>query len=88
MENNDQLKPLSFETEEALKPLSFDFQNDIKEDFVPIAKTISNDIRNKDSNFVFFFGTRIGKICDPLFHALLSKVICGSFKTQTGNSKF
>lgn len=57
MENNDQLKPLSFETEEALKPLSFDFQNDIKEDFVPIAKTISNDIRNKDSNFVFFFGT-------------------------------
>lgn len=57
MEYNDQLKPLSFETEEALKPLSFDFQNDIKEDFVPIAKTISNDIRNKDSNFVFFFGT-------------------------------
>jgi hypothetical protein len=55
-------KPLSFETEEALKPLSFDFQNDIKEDFVPIAKTISNDIRNKDSNFVFFLWyCRIGK---------------------------
>lgn len=57
METNDNLKPLSFETEEALKPLSFDFQNDIKTDFVPIAKTISNDLRNKDSNFVFFFGT-------------------------------
>lgn len=57
METNDHLKPLSFETEEALKPLSFDFQNDTKTDFVPIAKTISNDIRNKDSNFVFFFGT-------------------------------
>ena len=57
METKDHLKPLSFETEEALKPLSFDFQNDTKTDFVPIAKTISNDIRNKDSNFVFFFGT-------------------------------
>ncbi|MDN3692096.1 hypothetical protein QWZ06_07405 [Chryseobacterium tructae] len=57
METNDHLKPLSFETEEPLKPLSFDFQNDIKEDFVPIAKTISNDIKNKESNFVFFFGT-------------------------------
>ncbi|OCA70357.1 hypothetical protein BBH99_14305 [Chryseobacterium contaminans] len=57
METNDHLKPLSFETEEALKPLSFDFQNDTKTDFVPIAKTISNDIRNKESNFVFFFGT-------------------------------
>ncbi|REC61962.1 hypothetical protein DRF65_13120 [Chryseobacterium pennae] len=57
METNDQLKPLSFETEETLKPLSFDFQNDTKEDFVPIAKTISNDIKNKESNFVFFFGT-------------------------------
>lgn len=57
METNDHLKPLSFETEEALKPLSFDFQNDTKTDFVPIAKTISNDIRNKESNFIFFFGT-------------------------------
>ncbi|MBV8324981.1 hypothetical protein [Chryseobacterium sp.] len=59
MENSENLKPLSFEieTEEALKPLSFEFQNDLKEDFVPIAKTISNDIKNKESNFVFFFGT-------------------------------
>ncbi|MDH6250296.1 hypothetical protein M2347_000023 [Chryseobacterium sp. H1D6B] len=59
MENNENLKPLSFEieTEETLKPLSFEFKNEIKEDFVPIAKTISNDIKNKDSNFVFFFGT-------------------------------
>lgn len=59
METNDQLKPLSFdiETEEALKPLSFEFKNDAPEDFVPIAKTISNDIKNKESNFVFFFGT-------------------------------
>nr|WP_315032547.1 hypothetical protein [uncultured Chryseobacterium sp.] len=59
METQDQLKPLSFdiETEEALKPLSFEFKNDVPEDFVPIAKTISNDIKNKESNFVFFFGT-------------------------------
>lgn len=59
MENNENLKPLLFETEtkEALKPLSFDYSNDTQSDFVPIAKTISNDIKNKDSNFVFFFGT-------------------------------
>lgn len=57
METNDHLKPLSFETEETLKPLSFDLRNDVQEDFVPIAKTISNDIKNKESNFVFFFGT-------------------------------
>ncbi|ASE61937.1 hypothetical protein H3Z85_22470 [Chryseobacterium indologenes] len=59
METQDHLKPLSFdtETEEVLKPLSFEFKKDTPEDFVPIAKTISNDIKNKESNFVFFFGT-------------------------------
>ena len=57
METQDHLKPLSFdtETEEVLKPLSFEFKKDTPEDFVPIAKTISNDIKNKESNFVFFF---------------------------------
>ncbi|KAB1230817.1 hypothetical protein [Chryseobacterium viscerum] len=57
MESNENLKPLSLNNEDALKPLSFDFQNTPNEDFVPIAKTISNDIKNKESNFVFFFGT-------------------------------
>ncbi|AZA84437.1 hypothetical protein C1637_06230 [Chryseobacterium lactis] len=59
METQDHLKPLSFEldNDDALKPLSFEFKNDAPEDFVPIAKTISNDLKNKESNFVFFFGT-------------------------------
>lgn len=64
MENsNEKLKPLLFENdneieiEETLKPLSFDFNKDTHDDYVPIAKTISNDIKNKQSNFVFFFGT-------------------------------
>lgn len=60
MENSsEKFKPLSFETEggETFKPLSFDNNHEIQEDFVPIARTISNDIKNKESNFVFFFGT-------------------------------
>ncbi|NML69262.1 hypothetical protein HHL23_05575 [Chryseobacterium sp. RP-3-3] len=56
---NEKFKPLSFdqEAEEMLKPLSFDNDQQIQEDFVPISRTISNDIKNKESNFVFFFGT-------------------------------
>jgi hypothetical protein len=57
MENNENLKPLSLNNDDALKPLSLDFPHTVNEDFVPIAKTISNDIKNKESNFVFFFGT-------------------------------
>ena len=60
MENfNEKFKPLSFdqEAEEMLRPLSFDQDQQIQDDFVPIARTISNDIKNKESNFVFFFGT-------------------------------
>jgi len=60
MENfNEKFKPLSFdqEAEEMLRPLSFDHDQQIQDDFVPIARTISNDIKNKESNFVFFFGT-------------------------------
>jgi hypothetical protein len=56
---NEKFNPLSFdhEAEEMLKPLSFDNEHQLQEDFVPIARTISNDIKNKESNFVFFFGT-------------------------------
>lgn len=61
MENNsEKFKPLSFENEgtgEMFRPLSFENDQETPEDFVPIARTISNDIKNKESNFVFFFGT-------------------------------
>lgn len=57
--DNEDLKPLLFNDEEDLKPLSFENnQNSSKEDdFIPIAKNSNNDIKNKESNFVFFFGT-------------------------------
>jgi hypothetical protein len=52
----DNLEPLSLDNE--LKPLSIDNKIQIDEDsFVPIAKATNNDVKNKDSNFVFFFGT-------------------------------
>jgi len=55
---NEDLKPLSFDNDDELKPLSFDTKTQSNnDDFIPIAKATSNDIKNKDSNFVFFFGT-------------------------------
>jgi hypothetical protein len=55
---NEPLKPLSFDDNSELKPLSFETKNDSKnDDFVPISQGNSAEIRNKDSNFVFFFGT-------------------------------
>ncbi|WP_294219866.1 hypothetical protein, partial [uncultured Chryseobacterium sp.] len=68
--NNEPLKPLSFNTatedlkplilddDDALKPLSLDDKKEVIDDnFVPIAKGSVSEIKNKDSNFVFFFGT-------------------------------
>jgi hypothetical protein len=55
---NDELKPLSFDNGDELKPLSFEPKNQtITDEFVPISKASNNEIKNKDSNFVFFFGT-------------------------------
>ncbi|WP_343663262.1 hypothetical protein [Chryseobacterium mucoviscidosis] len=52
------LKPLNFDEEDALKPLSLDHNKEAVNDrFVPIAKGNVSEIKNKDSNFVFFFGT-------------------------------
>lgn len=57
--DNEELKPLSFDNEEdTLKPLTFDTKNNNhSDDYVPLSKGTANDIKNKDSNFVFFFGT-------------------------------
>lgn len=55
---NEDLKPLFFDNDDELKPLSFETKTQTSnDDFVPIAKATSNDLKNKDSNFVFFFGT-------------------------------
>lgn len=57
--DNEELKPFSFDNEEEpLKPLSFDTKaNNHTDDYVPLSKGTANEIKNKDSNFVFFFGT-------------------------------
>jgi len=57
--DNEELKPLSFGNEdETLKPLSFDTgNNNHTDDYVPLSKGTATEIKNKDSNFVFFFGT-------------------------------
>lgn len=53
---NDELKPLSLDDSENLKPLSIDSNEDSHRTSVPISKTVTNQIKNRDSNFVFFFG--------------------------------
>jgi GTP-binding protein EngB required for normal cell division len=58
-EEKEQLTPLSFDNdpEETLQPLVLDHQDNNNRGFVPIAQTTTNSIKEKDSNFVFFFGT-------------------------------
>ena len=48
------LKPLSF-NDEKLKPISFETKNEAPSDFVPLANASTNQIKDKDSNFIFFF---------------------------------
>ncbi len=56
--DNEELKPLSFDNDEdTLKPLSFETKNNHTDDYVPLSKGTSTELKNKDSNFVFFFGT-------------------------------
>lgn len=56
--DNENLKPLSFdESSETLKPLSFEPKSQDNSDFVPLSKPNSSDLKNKDSNFVLFFGS-------------------------------
>lgn len=96
-EENEYLKPLSFDNEdEKLEPLSFDdkgisagnVQNE--ENFVPLSKSTSNDIKNKDSNFVFFFGVSAsGKsvILSAILYYLSSQVGVLRPKLGTPNTK-
>jgi hypothetical protein len=57
--DNDELKPLSMDDNgETLRPLSFDTkQGGPLDDHVPISQGSTSEVKNKDSNFVFFFGT-------------------------------
>lgn len=55
IDESTNLKPLSF-NDEKLKPISFETKNEVQSDFVPLANASTNQIKNKDSNFIFFFG--------------------------------
>ncbi|TCC86500.1 hypothetical protein EZ428_23850 [Pedobacter frigiditerrae] len=55
--DNEELKPLSFdENEDGLMPMSFGTGEEAMVDSIPLVKTATNEIKNRDSNFVFFFG--------------------------------
>lgn len=55
-QDNKELRPLSFD-DKNLKPLSFGTGSENSSNHVPLSKGTANEIKNKDSNFVFFFGT-------------------------------
>lgn len=89
--DNENYKPLSFDNEDENKPLTFDTGTHIDDDdFVHIAKATSNDIKNKDSNFVFFFGTaESGKsvILSSMLYYLSSRAGVLRPKLGTPNTK-
>lgn len=90
--DNEDLKPLSFDNEdETLQPLSFETKNNNHtDDYVPIQKGTANEIKNKDSNFVFFFGTaESGKsvILSSMLYYLSSQAGVLRPKLGTPNSK-
>ncbi|PWJ57311.1 hypothetical protein CLV98_10717 [Dyadobacter jejuensis] len=74
---NDQLRPLSLDDSETLKPLSIDTNEESLRSSVPLSKTATNEIKNRNSNFVFFFGNpQSGKsvILSSLLYYLSSQV--------------
>lgn len=89
---NEDLKPLSFDNEdETLQPLSFETKsNNQTDEYVPLSKGTANEIKNKDSNFVFFFGTaESGKsvILSSMLYYLSSQAGVLRPKLGTPNSK-
>ncbi len=88
---NDGLKPLSFDDSNELKPLSFENKiGGVADDHVPISQNNSSEIKNKDSNFVFFFGTaESGKsvILSSMLYYLSSKAGVLRPRLGTPNTK-
>lgn len=88
--NNENLKPLSLDDEDVLKPISFEKTNNTPTDFVPLANASTNEIKNKDSNFVFFFGVSAsGKsvILSAILYYLSTKAGVLRPRLGTPNSK-
>ncbi|MEO0037312.1 MAG: hypothetical protein RIQ59_523 [Bacteroidota bacterium] len=92
MSNKENLKPLSLDSDDSIRPLELNRGQDVqsKDDFVPITKGANNQIQNKDSNFVFFFGVSAsGKsvILSSILYYLSSQAGVLSPKVGTPNSK-
>ncbi len=91
--DNEELKPLSFDGEdESLKPLSFETKsgNENTDNYVPLSKGTASEIKNKDSNFIFFFGTaKSGKsvILSSMLYYLSSQAGVLRPKLGTPNTK-
>ncbi len=87
-DNNDGLAPLSFEPREGkLAPLSFEQKKEPPSDHIPLVIGATNEVKNKDSNFVFFFGTGAsGKsvILSSMLYYLSSQV--GVLRPRLGTS--
>ncbi len=72
----EELKPLSLD-DNSLKPLSLGENDEYQTSSVPLSKTLTTEIKNKNSNFVFFFGNpQSGKsvILASLLYYLSSQV--------------
>ena len=54
---NEELKPLSFDNQEPLNPLSIDSHDEQIGGSVPLSTASTNDLKKRNSNFVFFFGS-------------------------------
>lgn len=83
---DEELKPLSLDDSETLKPISIETSEVNQRSSVPLSGTATNEIRNRDSNFIFFFGNpQSGKsvILSSLLYHLSSQV--GVLRPIIGN---
>jgi hypothetical protein len=88
--DNDITKPFSLEDDEPVRPVILESNQNNSSDFVPIANNNSAEIKNTDSNFVFFFGVSAsGKsvILSSMLYYLSSKAGVLRPKLGTPNTK-
>jgi len=88
--DNEELKPLSLGDSETLKPLALNSNDEVQRSSVPLSKTATNEINNRDSNYVFFFGNpQSGKsvILSSMLYHLSSQVGVLRPKIGVPNSK-
>jgi hypothetical protein len=88
--SNDVTKPFSLEDDEPIRPINLDNTQKDNSDFIPLANNNSAEIKNTDSNFIFFFGVSAsGKsvILASMLYYLSSKAGVLRPKLGTPNSK-